>query len=89
VASETTEIRQAIAETRAQLGETVQALAQKADVKAQVAKRVEKRVEEAKEQVKRRPQLPIGSLAIFFGLVTWWRLARRRRRTVARKSDGA
>lgn len=41
MASEAAEIREAIEETRAQLGETVQALAEKADVKAQVAKKVE------------------------------------------------
>jgi uncharacterized protein (UPF0548 family) len=42
LASEAAEVREAIEETRAQLGATVQALAEKADVKAQVSKKVER-----------------------------------------------
>jgi hypothetical protein len=52
LASEAAEIREAIEETRVQLGETVQALAEKADVKAQVAKKVE----ETKENTRARAQ---------------------------------
>jgi hypothetical protein len=48
LASEAAEIREAIEETRAQLGETVQALAEKADVKAQVTKKVEETKQSAR-----------------------------------------
>ena len=48
MASDATEIREAIEETRAQLGNTLQALADKADVKGRVTKKIEVSKERSK-----------------------------------------
>ena len=62
------EIRSEIEETREQLGETVEALAAKADVKGQA----KAKVEDVKEQVRSKPVVPVavavGVLAIGIGL---------------------
>ena len=57
--SEVDELREQIAETRAELGETVEALAAKADVKAQV----KEKVAEGKEQLKEKQELVTAKVA--------------------------
>ena len=56
------EIRHEIEETREQLGETVEALAAKADVKGQA----KAKVEDVKEQVRSKPVVPV---AVVVGVV--------------------
>jgi ElaB/YqjD/DUF883 family membrane-anchored ribosome-binding protein len=67
--TEAEQLRDEIAETREELGETVEALAAKADVKAQARAKVEEtkaqaqqKVEETSEQVKENP-FPVAALA--------------------------
>jgi ElaB/YqjD/DUF883 family membrane-anchored ribosome-binding protein len=67
--TEAEQLREQIAETREELGETVEALAAKADVKAQAKEKVEEtkaqaqqKVEETSEQVKENP-FPVAALA--------------------------
>ena len=57
--SEVDDLREQIAETRAELGETVEALAAKADVKAQV----KEKVAEGKEQLKEKQELVMAKVA--------------------------
>jgi ElaB/YqjD/DUF883 family membrane-anchored ribosome-binding protein len=77
-------IRRDIAETREELGDTVAALAQKADVKSQakakVAERKEKlheKQEEVKAKVKERPWPTAAAGALVVGLAIGWVFARR------------
>ena len=74
---------QEIEETRADLGDTVDALTQKADVKARVSGKVEEGKAEAKraanqvaQTAEKRP-LPAIAVALGLGLVTGWILGRR------------
>jgi hypothetical protein len=67
------QLRDEIQDDREQLGETVEALAQKADVKAQVQEKVDERKEQigqGVEQVKQRP-VPIAAVVggVLAGLV--------------------
>jgi phage I-like protein len=55
---DTSEIREQIAQERAELGETVKALAQKADVKG----RVQKKASESAEQVQQKASEVIGDV---------------------------
>jgi hypothetical protein len=88
--SKTEDIQREIAETREELGDTVEALAQKTDVKGRAKAKLTQTGEEAKakadetrakvskampEETPRRPFLLV-SLALLGGLVVW-RLARR------------
>jgi hypothetical protein len=62
--SDPEQLREEIQEDREQLGETVEALAQKADVKGQVQEKVEERKEQVRdvqEQVKQRP-VPVAAV---------------------------
>lgn len=89
-ASEPDELRRDIVETREELGETVEALAQKTDVKGRAKAKLAQTGEDAKatvdetrekvsdaipEEAPRRPLLLV-SLAVLGGLVVW-RLAKR------------
>ena len=69
------EIRSDIEETREQLGETVEALAAKADVKGQA----KAKVEDVKTQVREKPAIPAGAvvgIAAVVGLVLFLRSRR-------------
>jgi hypothetical protein len=79
VSDEPDEIRAQIEETRAELGDTVEALAAKADVKAQIKNKLAAGKEQIKdgslpERIKGRP-LPAVFMA---GLVLGWLVGRRR-----------
>ena len=69
------EIRSDIAQTREELGDTVEALAAKTDVKAQA----KAKVDDAKTHAKERPQKPLGIAAAIAGLIVLLVLVRRRR----------
>ena len=79
------ELREEIAATREDLGATVQALADKADVKARAQEKIDQRkqqaghaAEQAVEQVRRRP-LPFATAgALVAGVVIGMFLRRRR-----------
>ena len=79
--SDPEELREQIEEDREQLGETVEALAQKADVKGQVQEKVAERKEQlgaAAEQAKQKP-VPIGAVvAGVLGALLLLRYLRRR-----------
>jgi ElaB/YqjD/DUF883 family membrane-anchored ribosome-binding protein len=68
------QLREEIEATRQELGDTVEALAAKADVKALAHEKVER----AKESVARPPVIG-AAVAIVVGLIAW-RLIKRRRR---------
>jgi hypothetical protein len=70
------EIREDIAATRDELGDTVEALAAKTDVKAHAQAKVEDVKQQA--QAKRFPLAAVGGLVV--ALVVW--------RVIARRSDG-
>lgn len=91
MASEAAEIREAIEQTRVQLGETVQALAEKADVKAQVHKKLDEAREQARQAVRsvpdraaagKRPGWPALAAVALMGALAL--LRRRHRRARAR-----
>jgi hypothetical protein len=66
------QLRGEIAETREELGETVEALAAKTDVKAQAREKQEQakaKVGETVEQAKRDPKIPIAAGAIALLLI--------------------
>ena len=68
-----------IERTRADLGATVEALTQKADVKAQAREKVEhakSQVEHAKSQAQAQPAVPIAA-GIGVALVALWLIRRR------------
>lgn len=86
------EIREQIAQERAELGETVKALAEKADVKGRVQKKASESAEHIREvapdhivsgvhtastTVRRRP-VPVAAAVLFVvvGLIVGWRLRR-------------
>jgi ElaB/YqjD/DUF883 family membrane-anchored ribosome-binding protein len=79
------ELREEIAATREDLGDTVQALADKADVKARAREKVDERrqqaaqtAEHAVQQVRRKP-LPYATAgALFVGMIIGALLRRRR-----------
>jgi hypothetical protein len=78
--AEAQELRRDIAQTREELGETVEALVRKTDVKGQAKAKVHEKQQEAKakvEEVKERPTaaIAIGTLAI--GIAIVWVLRRR------------
>jgi Protein of unknown function (DUF3618) len=69
------QIQREIEETRRELGDTVEALAAKADVKAQVHSRVESTKASARSHV-----VPLAVVGVcLVGLVAWRVAARRRR----------
>ena len=68
------EIRRDIAETRDELGDTVEALAAKTDVKAHAREKAEEIKQEARE--KRVPIAAIGAAVV--ALIAWRVIARRR-----------
>jgi ElaB/YqjD/DUF883 family membrane-anchored ribosome-binding protein len=81
------QLQHEIEETRAELGDTVDALAQKADVKARVSEKVEQRKEDLKESVdgarerasratEERP-FPAIAVALGLGLLIGWAIRRR------------
>jgi ElaB/YqjD/DUF883 family membrane-anchored ribosome-binding protein len=78
-----TELRRDVEETREELGDTVEALAQKADIKARVAEKVDERkaaLRERQVQVKRTTQErpgPALGVALAVGLLLGWLLKRR------------
>jgi ElaB/YqjD/DUF883 family membrane-anchored ribosome-binding protein len=89
---EAQELRRDIAETREELGETVEALAHKTDVKGQAKAKVDEvrgkvagaTPEQARgaaaqvtERVKKRPAPSAAVGALLFGIVIGWMLARR------------
>jgi uncharacterized coiled-coil DUF342 family protein len=78
------QIRRDIAQTREQLGDTVAALAHKADVKSQAKAKVAERKEQLHEKqedvkanVKDHPLLSAVAGALVIGLAIGWILARR------------
>jgi hypothetical protein len=77
------ELRRDIEETREELGDTVEALAQKADIKARVSEKVEERkaaLRERKAQVAHTTQerpIPAIGVALATGLLLGWLLWRR------------
>lgn len=74
------EIRAQIEETRHELGETVEALAAKADVKAQVKDKVETTKETVQQQARQRPGAFIGAgVAMLVALVARRRIKARRK----------
>lgn len=60
-AREADALRESIEETRAELGQTVEALAEKADVKAQVKEKVDERKEQLRE-TQHQAQAKIGDV---------------------------
>ena len=66
------QLQHEIEETRAELGDTVDALAQKADVKARVSKEVERRTAEAKRAASQvahtAEERPLPAIAIALGV---------------------
>jgi ElaB/YqjD/DUF883 family membrane-anchored ribosome-binding protein len=81
------QLQHEIEETRAELGDTVDALAQKADVKARVSEKVEERkedlkasVEGARERAERATEerpFPAIAVALGLGLLIGWAIRRR------------
>jgi hypothetical protein len=75
------EIRAQIEETRHELGETVEALAAKADVKAQVKDKAEATKETVQQQARQRPGAFIGAgVAMLVALVARRRIKARRKK---------
>jgi hypothetical protein len=81
--SELLELRREIERTRSELGATVEALSQKADVKAQAREKVEhakvqarERAQETQAKAKQQPALPIG-IGVGALLFLVWRIRRR------------
>ena len=81
--SDLLDLRREIERTRAELGATVEALSQKADVKAQAKERVElakgqarERVHETQEKAMQQPAVPVG-VGIGLLLFVVWRIRRR------------
>lgn len=79
------ELREQIAQTRAELGDTVEALSEKADVKAQASAKVEEgkqelrdKQAEVKAEVKENPAPYAGALGALVGLILLVLLLRRR-----------
>ncbi len=68
------QIQREIEETRRELGDTVEALAAKADVKAQV----HGRIESVKASARRRPA-PLAVLGVGLTILVAWRFTKRRR----------
>jgi ElaB/YqjD/DUF883 family membrane-anchored ribosome-binding protein len=70
--NEQEQLQHEIEETRAELGDTVDALAQKADVKARVSEKVEERKAEAKRAASRvartAEERPFPAIAVALGL---------------------
>lgn len=66
------QLREDIEATRQELGDTVEALAAKADVKAQV----QRRVESTKESARRNPR-PLVVAGVCLAALIVWRLSRR------------
>jgi ElaB/YqjD/DUF883 family membrane-anchored ribosome-binding protein len=73
--SETEQLREDVEETRAELGDTVEALSQKADVKTQVRQRVDERKAALARTAEERP-LPAVGMAFGAGLLLGWLIAR-------------
>ena len=73
------EIRQQISQTRAELGETVEALASKADVKAQVKEKVATAKEQAQGKAAAVKSRPLPAVLAAGGLFLTWMIRRRRR----------
>jgi conjugal transfer/entry exclusion protein len=72
------EIQREIEQTRAQLGDTVEALAQKADVKAQATQKLDQtkaqathKLEQTKAAVSENPTPFVAAGAIAAGLLAW------------------
>ena len=72
------ELRRDIEQTREQLGDTVDALAYKADVKSRAKENVEERTKELKGELKEKPAIPAAAVAIVAALVALLVLKRRR-----------
>jgi ABC-type transporter Mla subunit MlaD len=72
------ELREEIADTRENLGETVEQLAAKTDVKARLHDEVEHRKQAAREGVKSKPQIPAAAAGAVVLLVALVVLKRRR-----------
>jgi hypothetical protein len=71
------QLREEIEEARQALGDTVEALAGRADVKARVREAMPGSVQEGLREVKRRPAALRVLAAIAAGVFIGWRLARR------------
>ncbi len=81
--SELLNLRREIERTRAELGATVEALSQKADVKAQAKEKVDhvkdqarERAQETQAKAKQQPAVPVG-IGIGLLLFAVWRIRRR------------
>jgi uncharacterized protein (TIGR03382 family) len=72
----TEELRREIERTRAELGETVEALSHKADVKTQAREKVEHAKQNVQAQARDKPVGPIAGIAV--ALVVLWLIRRRR-----------
>jgi ElaB/YqjD/DUF883 family membrane-anchored ribosome-binding protein len=73
--SETEELRQDVDQTRAELGDTVEALSRKADVKTQVKQKIEERKTALRGTTEERP-FPVIGVAFGAGLLVGWLIAR-------------
>ena len=80
-------LRRDIDQTRSDLGETVEALSQKADVKTQVKEKVDEgkvqlrqRQETVRQDVSERPAPYAAGAAVAVGVLVLWVVRRRRRR---------
>ncbi len=78
------ELREDIARTREELGDTVEALAAKTDVKAQVGAQAEaikenlqQGAQQAADAVTRRPGAPVAIAAVAGGVLVGWLIKRR------------
>jgi Protein of unknown function (DUF3618) len=81
---DTEQLRREIERTRAELGATVEALSQKADVKAQARARAEEakvqarqKAELARSRAQQKPQVPLAA-GIGVAIVALWMIRRRR-----------
>jgi hypothetical protein len=81
---DTEQLRREIERTRAELGATVQALSQKADVKAQARAKAEQaktqarqKAELARSQAQQKPAVPLAA-GIGVAIVALWLIRRRR-----------
>jgi uncharacterized protein (TIGR03382 family) len=72
----TDELRREIERTRAELGETVEALSHKADVKTQAREKVEHAKQNVQAQARDKPVGPIAGIAA--AVVVLWLIRRRR-----------
>jgi hypothetical protein len=82
---DTEQLRREIERTRAELGQTVEALSHKADVKAQARARAELAKQQARDkaqlvqaQARQKPAVPLA-VGIGVAVVALWLLRRRRR----------